>query len=146
MSTILLSRLRLTIGARIYALIALSFVGLIGLSILDSRALTDGLKQQKRIELQHLTEVALTLIKDEYAAAQRGEIPVAEAQKRALARLAALRYGNNDYFVVQDMHPYLIMHPIMPQLNGKDMSNAKDPSGKLFAARRLTSHHCFDQA
>jgi methyl-accepting chemotaxis protein len=124
---------RLTIGRRIYAVIGLIFVGLLGLIILDSRELASSLRQQKQIELQHLSELALSVVKDEHAAAQKGDITEAEAQKRALARLALLRYGNNDYFVVQDMLPRVLMHPVVAQLVGKDMTDVKDPSGKRFA-------------
>ena len=38
---------KMTIGAKIYALIALSFVGLIGVAALDSSELAATLKQQK---------------------------------------------------------------------------------------------------
>ena len=59
---------------------------------------------------------------------------MAESQKRALARIAALRYGNNDYFVVQDMNNVVIMHPLMAQLVGKNMTDIKDANGKAFGA------------
>ncbi len=124
----------ITLSRKIYALISFSFVGLLGIAILDSRELASSLKQQKQIELQHLTELALGIVKEEYAAAEKGGIAVTEAQKRALARVAALRYGNNDYFVVQDMVPRVLMHPFTPQLVGRDMSDMKDPTGKPFSA------------
>lgn len=94
----MLSRLHLTIGRRIYLLIGLGFVGLIGLTLLDSRELATGLQQQKQIELKHLAELAISFVKDEYDAAQRGEISTDQAQKRAEARIAKLRYGGNEYF------------------------------------------------
>ena len=100
---------------------------------LDSRELASSLKQQKQIELQHLTELAIGIVKEEHAAAQKGDIAVADAQKRALARVAALRYGNNEYFVIQDMLPRVLMHPVVPQLIGKDMTDVKDSTGKRFA-------------
>jgi methyl-accepting chemotaxis protein len=130
MSLALLRRLRMTIGRRIYALIGLSIVGLLGIGVLDLRELASSLRQQKQIELQHLGELALGIVKEEHAAAQKGEIAVADAQKRAMARLAALRYGNNDYFWVNDMQPRMIMHPIKPEMNGNDLTSFKDPNGK----------------
>jgi methyl-accepting chemotaxis protein len=123
----------MTVSRKIYALIGLGFVGLIGIAILDSRELASSLKQQKQIELQHLTELALGIVKEEHAAAQKGDIAVADAQKRALARVAVLRYGNNEYFVIQDMLPRVLMHPTVPKLVGQDMSDVKDPTGKLFS-------------
>ena len=64
-------------------MIGLGFVGLLGITFLDSSELASGLRQQKQIELQHLAEVALGAIKDEHAAFQRGEASEADAQKRA---------------------------------------------------------------
>ncbi|NVN85209.1 MAG: cache domain-containing protein [Rhodopseudomonas sp.] len=127
------STFRMTIALRIYALIGLGFLGLLGITFLDSRELTSSLKQQKQIELQHLAELALGIVKEEYATVQSGGVAVADAQARAQARVAKLRYGNNDYFVIQDMLPRVLMHPTTPQLVGKDMSDTKDPTGKRFS-------------
>ncbi len=121
----------MTIGRKIYVLIGLGFVGLLGNTFLDSRELASGLKQQKQIELQHLTELALGILKEEHAIAQKGDIAVVDAQKRAQARIAALRYGNNDYFWINDMQPRMVMHPVRAELNGTDLSSNKDPNGKL---------------
>ncbi|SDP15379.1 methyl-accepting chemotaxis protein [Afipia sp. GAS231] len=122
---------KLTVGRKIYALISLSFVGLLGIAVLDSRELASSLNQQKQIELKHLGELALGIVKEEHAAAQKGEIAPADAQKRAMARLAALRYGSNDYFWINDMLPRMVMHPIKPEMVGNDLSNYKDPNGKF---------------
>jgi len=54
-------------------------------------------------------------------------------QKENIARfIGALRYGpeNKAYFWINDMHPRMIMDPYQPRLNGKDLSNIKDPNGK----------------
>ena len=123
-------RVRMTVGRKIYALICLSFVGLLGVAFLDSRELASSLNQQKQIELQHLGELALGIVKEEHAAVQKGGVTDAEAQKRAMARVAALRYGNNDYYWINDMHPRMVMHPIKPEMNGSDLSSYKDPNGK----------------
>jgi methyl-accepting chemotaxis protein len=122
----------MTIGRKIYALIAFGFLGLLGISFLNSSEMAAGLKQQKEIELKHLTELALGMIKEEHATAQASGVPVAEAQKRALARIAALRYGGGDYFFVTDLDNKMLMHPTAPQLIGKDMTNIRDPKGRAF--------------
>ena len=120
----------MTVGRKIYALIGLSFLGLIGIGVLDSGELASGLRQQKQIELKHLSDLGLGIVKEEHAAVQKGGISVEDAQKRAMARLATLRYGNNDYFFINDMQPRMVMHPIKPEMNGSDLSNYKDPNGK----------------
>ena len=130
MSFAMLRQFRMTIGRRIAALIILSFIGVVGITIVDSRELASSLNAQKQIELKHLTELALGIVKEEHAAAQKGDVAVADAQKRALARVATLRYGSNDYFWVNDMHPRMVMHPMKPEMNGNDISTFKDPNGK----------------
>jgi len=59
-------------------------------------------------------------------------IGLEEKQKRATELIKSLKYGpdNKDYFWINDMHPRMVMHPYKPQLNGKDLSENKDPNGK----------------
>jgi methyl-accepting chemotaxis protein len=52
------------------------------------------------------------------------------AQEAALAAVRELRYDKNEYFWINDQKPMMIMHPIKPELAGKDMSGLKDPNGK----------------
>ena len=127
----MIGRARMTVGRKIYALICLSFIGLLGVTFLESRELASSLDQQKQIELRHLGDVALGIIKEEHAAVQKGGVSDADAQKRAMARIGALRYGNNDYFWINDMHPKMVMHPIRAEMNGNDLSTYKDPNGNL---------------
>jgi len=63
-------RFKMTIGRKIYVLIGFGFLGLLGNTLLDSRELTSGLDHQKQIELRHLTELALGIVKEEHAAAE----------------------------------------------------------------------------
>ena len=114
-------RVRMTVGRRIYALICLSFIGLLGVTFSRSRELASSLDQQKQIELRHLGDLALGIIKEEHAAVQKGGVSDADAQKRAMARIGTLRYGNNDYFWINDMHPKMVMHPIRAEMNGNDL-------------------------
>jgi methyl-accepting chemotaxis protein len=127
--------LKMTIGQKIYALLALVFIGFLGATLLATHQAQLGLEGQKQGELRHLTELALSIIKEEQAAAQQNRVSTEAAQKRATARIGALRYGHGGYFWINDMHPRMVMHPIKPELNGKDLSEIKDPNGKrLFVA------------
>jgi methyl-accepting chemotaxis protein len=49
-------------------------------------------------------------------------------KKEALAQIARMRYGKK-YFWINDMHPNMVMHPIKPALNGKDLSGYQDKRG-----------------
>jgi methyl-accepting chemotaxis protein len=63
---------------------------------------------------------------------KKGEFSLEEGQKRFIGRIGSLRYGEEgkDYFWVNDMSPKMIMHPYKSELNGKDLSDFKDPKGK----------------
>jgi methyl-accepting chemotaxis protein len=52
-----------------------------------------------------------------------------EAKAQALVALSKLRYAGNEYFWVNDLKPAMLMHPIKPELNGKDLTEMKDPNG-----------------
>ncbi|MBX9634605.1 MAG: cache domain-containing protein, partial [Magnetospirillum sp.] len=67
--------------------------------------------------------------------AQEGVLSDEEARAAALAALKALRYDQGEYVWVNDMSPRMIMHPIKSELDGKDLSNFADVTGKkLFVA------------
>ena len=121
---------RLTIGRRIYAVIALCFACFGAVTYYQTHELGEGLRQQKQIELSHLGDLAIAIVKEEHALADKAGLPAAEAQARAARRLQQLRYGDGDYFWVNDMHPRMVMHPTNPKLDGSDLSDNKDPNGK----------------
>lgn len=87
---------------------------------------------RKKEMIRELTETTWSLLGTYYEREQNGELTHAEAQKRALLRIHNLRYGpeKKDYFWINDMTPRVIMHPYRPDLDGKDVSNFKDASGK----------------
>ena len=77
-------------------------------------------------------EIALAIAKDEQAAAQKGTITEAEAQKRATERIAVLRYAGNEYFLIVDKDYRTVMNPLRPQDVGNNNSALKDANGKAF--------------
>ncbi|MBF0313109.1 MAG: cache domain-containing protein [Oligoflexia bacterium] len=56
--------------------------------------------------------------------------------KAALPKIKSLRYdccGEPNYIWINDLVPNMIMHPIKPQLDGKNISDNQDPDGvRLF--------------
>jgi methyl-accepting chemotaxis protein len=126
----MVTSLRLTIGRRIYAVLALCFACFGAVTYYQTRELGEGLRQQKQIELSHLGDLAIAIVKEEHALADKAGLPAAEAQARAARRLQQLRYGDGDYFWINDMRPRMVMHPTNPKLDGSDLSDNKDPAGK----------------
>ncbi len=90
---------------------------------------------ERKTELTGLVEVALASIANNAALAASGRFSEAEARAEALADVAALRYGVDGYFWIQDKSARMVMHPINPKLDGTDVSGFADPTGKrIFVA------------
>lgn len=63
---------------------------------------------------------------------QRG-VSEADAKKEVLGMIANINFAKEGYFWINDTKPKMIMHASKPELNGKDLSEVKDPNGvKLF--------------
>jgi len=122
-------KLRVSIGLRIYSIIGLSFCGLIGLAVLQTNTLATSLKEQRQNELRHLGQLAVDVAKEEFETAKRDNTPEAAAKQRAAVRIGKMRYGNGDYFWINNLSQ-MIMHPIKPELIGQDVKGIKDPTGK----------------
>ncbi|MBU1883699.1 cache domain-containing protein [bacterium] len=57
-----------------------------------------------------------------------------EVQQKVLNILSDMRFGESGYFWINDKTPKMIMHPIHPELDGKDLSDYKDSNNmKLFS-------------
>ena len=86
------------------------------------------LLQNRRESLTDIVDVGYTLVSEYQVRVDKGEFSLEEAQKRAAQRLRNMRYGNNEYFWINDMGtpaPTMVMHPTVPALEGKQLSDAK---------------------
>jgi methyl-accepting chemotaxis protein len=89
----------------------------------------------RRIAVQQQVQAAHGVLVWAQAQEATGKLDRAQAQKTALAAVAAMRFGDGNYLWVNDMAPRMVMHPVKPELNGTDLSNYKDPNGlALFMA------------
>ncbi len=90
------------------------------------------LMKPKQDQVQFLVQTAMSLIKEYHQEEVQGKLSREEAQQRALTRIKGLRYGpeGKDYFWINDFGPRMVMHPYRSDLDGKDLSDFKDPNGK----------------
>lgn len=87
------------------------------------------LLKEKEISTEHVVDVAYQTLNYYAAKSAAGEISQEEAQNLAKAEIKSLRYAGNEYYWINDLQPKMIMHPIKPELDGKDLSQNKDPNG-----------------
>ncbi len=79
---------------------------------------------------RNVVEVAHRLIEGYQAKVKSGEFKEAEARKMALVAVKNLRYSGNEYFWINDLEPRMVMHPIKTEMDGKALTDEKDPNGK----------------
>jgi len=121
---------KFTIQQRLSMLVVLI---IIGLSVLDIMSLSEEYKsllEQKKHTTQELVDSAYGIVQHHYALQQKGELSESKAKEQTLSILASLRYDTNNYYWVNDFTPNMIMHPIKPALNGKNVAGIKDADGK----------------
>ena len=118
----------LKIGRRMALVVVVSIIGTLLVGVVDAWRTRAMLLEDREVKTQHVVELAHGIIASYHQrAAELGE---EQAKQAALAELATLRYGGNEYFWVNDMTPRMVMHAVKPELNGKDLSGMTDPKGK----------------
>ncbi len=86
--------------------------------------------EQRKEGIKHLVEIVDTLLGEYEARIKSGELTPENSRERAYKRIKSMRYGEGDYYFIIDTHPKMVMHPIKPELDGKDLGDSKDAKGK----------------
>jgi len=95
----------------------------------------ESMYEDRRVAIRSTVDIATKLLEFYHDQYQQKNMTEAEAKKQALAAVSKLRYNGGEYFWINDLHPTMLMHPIKPELNGKDLTGFKDPNGfHLFVA------------
>ncbi|WGL59397.1 cache domain-containing protein [Pigmentibacter sp. JX0631] len=98
----------------------------------------DRIEQAKKNSVQIAIESVFQILTFYYNKEKSGAMSRQQAQNEALEEIKLLRYNDNEYFWINDLHPTMIMHPYKPELNGKDITDFKDPTGKKFFQEMVT--------
>jgi len=98
----------------------------------------EDIKKRYGAELKNLVEVPYSMINRAYTQARKGSSSIGDqkmktAQKKIESEIEALRYENGNYFWINDIDSKMVMHPIAPDLNGKDISRLTK-NGKVITA------------
>jgi len=118
------------LSSRMYLLATLSAVGLVIIAIFAMLTLRDCMLDGRKQKLKGLVEYAHTQLAYYDGLAKAGTLTLEQAQTQAKESLRKARYDENEYFWLNDLQPRSVMHPIRPQIEGKDQSGTKDPNGK----------------
>lgn len=118
------------IGVRLWLIVLTATVCVLivsGIGLIETRG---DLLEGRKIKTQHIVDVAHSVVRRHHEMATKGEMTEAAAKQQALSIIESMRYSGTEYLWVNDMLPRVLMHPIKPALNGKDVTGVKDPTGK----------------
>jgi len=118
-----------TIQHRFILLLVLIIAGLMALSSISLSQAYQSLLQQKHNSNQQVVEAAYGVVEHFHQQQSDGLLNEEQAKKQAIEVLNTLRYDKTNYFWINDFSPTMIMHPIKPALNGKNVGGVKDPDG-----------------
>src|ERR1700712_3822580 len=124
--------MKLSFVQKLWLPLILSLVCLFGLSISDAYQTRSVRLDERKTDLVHASDIALGIIKRYGDEVTAGTLPLAEAQKRALDSIRDMRYGDSGYFTILNSQPMILMHPMQPALDGRDVSDYEDSNGVRF--------------
>src|SRR6185437_5180801 len=122
---------RLTLRQKLWIPLLLTWVGLLTLTVWHALQMREMQLAERKHALADVTEMAYSIAAGIDRDAQAGKIGADAAKQQALARIADLRYSGNGYVTVVGADSVVVMHPMSPKLDGKDMSAWQDAKGNL---------------
>ena len=122
--------MNLKISTRLQLMVASAAQGMAIIGLNGLVSLHDNMLDDRRAKTRQLVEVALGTLEHFALQEQQGNLARVDAQQSAISALKNIRYHGEEYFWVNDMHPRMVMHPLFPELDGKDLSDYQDPNGK----------------
>ncbi|ENO90199.1 methyl-accepting chemotaxis sensory transducer with Cache sensor [Thauera linaloolentis 47Lol = DSM 12138] len=118
------------VAHRLVLVLAIALVGLIVLaadSLYEGRATMEA--GYDRAVRGHV-EVAHGIVAHFHGLEQSGAMSRDRAQAAAVAALRGLRYEGSEYFWINDSATRIVLHPIRPELEGRNMGEERDADGK----------------
>jgi methyl-accepting chemotaxis protein len=117
------------VGFKLVLIVAIGLVGMIALAPIALYTMRGQMVADRQAKTQHMVDVGYGILAHYQKLESDGKLTREQAQAAAQAEIKSLRYDKVEYFWINDMAPKMIMHPIKPELDGKDLSGMKDPAG-----------------
>ena len=115
------ARLQMATVVTVLAVAAL----LVSVQIMESHRMYDG----RVTLLQSIDQAAIGVATTYHDEEVAGHLTHEAAQALAASAIKAMRYQGAEYIWINDMQVRMIMHPVKPELVGKDVSMIADPNG-----------------
>jgi len=95
-------------------------------------SLQRSLTEEKMAAVDAALTTAVRVMEHYEGKARAGEITPPEAQTGAMEVIGTIRYLGDHYLWINNMDFVWLMHPVSPQLVGRDLRDLKDKAGKPF--------------
>jgi methyl-accepting chemotaxis protein len=122
--------LSINLKGKFMVMVAIAAAGLLGLTGFWLNSQRSGLLSERVAKTKNLVEIPHSIMVEQHRLEAEGKITRQEAQRRAIEAIRTMRYDGTNYSWINDMHPTMVMHPIKPELDGKELSDFKDASGR----------------
>jgi methyl-accepting chemotaxis protein len=120
----------MTVRVKLWGMVGVAFLTILGMATVLLVDLRQSLLQEREVKTRHVVETAHGVVEHYYQLAKAGKMTEDQAKTAAVQAVKALRYEKEEYFWINDLRPYMVMHPFKPELDGKDLSEFADPNGK----------------
>ncbi|MGY4629659.1 signal transduction histidine kinase [Bradyrhizobium sp. USDA 4486] len=117
------------ISFKLVLIVGISLLGMIAMAPIALSTLRSQMIADRQAKTQHMVDVGYGILAHYQKLESDGKLSREQAQAGAMAEIKSLRYDKVEYFWINDMTPKMVMHPIKPELDGKDLSAMKDPAG-----------------
>ena len=84
---------------------------------------------ERRADMVNIDDVCLSVVKHFGDLAASGGLPLDQAQEQAKQAVKNMRYGKDGYISISNLEGVVVMHPIKPENDGKNMIDFKDANG-----------------
>ena len=120
---------RVKIIVRIYLLIAIAAIGIIGVVVVGANEIKVSLTDSRKEQTRRLVEVAYSLVANLVERANKGEFSEDDARQRAAVAISSLRYDTHQYYWINDWDGKMIAHGTKPELVGNMLLDKTDTKG-----------------
>lgn len=121
----------ISINAKFKLFVILLLASLVALSFFGLMSERTVLIEDGKLKTRHVVETAYGVLEHFHHLETTGALSREAAQEAAFSQIRRLRYGESEYFWINDLAPRILVHPTSPALEGKQVADMRDPSGKF---------------
>jgi len=114
---------------KVWLPVAIFVVAFIAVGVFTLSNTYQTMVEDRKDKVRSIVEAAASVAVGYHTAVEKGQMDEADAKPAALKALETIRYNGKEYIFVIDTSATVLMHPIKPKLNGKNLVGFKDPNG-----------------